>query len=166
MKKWYLFNSEGNEINSTDDNDAFSSCAYIYVKEENFDDFYDHYHTAGFDPQVLTSVTPNKLCVWDTDFWEFKPSEDQAMIKKIADFLEKENTVKKECVAEIGVELPKGNQLSKNANLILILKDGTRIQTNTEPCDISEFLTAIPTLLKPSILGNQIRSIIIERTAD
>lgn len=164
MKKWYLFDSEGNEMDFSDEYKNFESCSYAYVNKENFEDFCIHFENIGYSAQ--DTVTPDKLCVWDVGLYKFRPSEDQAMIKKIADFLEKENTVKMECAAEIGVELPKKNQLSKNANLILILKDGTRIQTNTEPCDISEFLTAIPTLLKPSILGNQIRSIIIERTAD
>lgn len=164
MKKWYLFDSEGNEMDSPNEEENFNSCTYVYVNKENFKDFYNYYGTLGFDAQI--NIIPDKLCFWDTVFYKFRPSEDQMMIKKIADFLEKENTAKMECAAEIGVELPKNNQFSKNANLILILKDGTRIQTNTEPCDISEFLTAIPTLLKPSILGNQIRSIIIERTAD
>lgn len=164
MKKWYLFDSEGNEMDSPDENENFNSCTYVYVDEENFEDFCTHFNNMGYC--VQNKVTPDKLCVWDADIGEFRPTEDQAMIKKIANFLEKENTAKTECVAKVGIELSKSNQLSKNANLILILKDGTRIQTNTEPCDISEFLTAIPTLLKPSILGNQIHSIIIERTAD
>ena len=164
MKKWYFFDSEGNEMDSPDENENFNSCTYVYVNKKNFDDFCAYLNNMGYSAQ--DTVTPDKLCVWDGITFEFRPSEDQAMIKKIADFLEKENTVKMECAAEIGAKLSKNNQLSKNANLILILKDGTKIQTNTEPCDISEFLTAIPTLLKPSILGNQIRSIIIERTAD
>jgi hypothetical protein len=164
MKKWYFFDSEGNEMDSLNEDENFNSCTYVYVNEENIEDFRAHFYNMGYGAQE--TVTPDELCVWDVGIYEFKPTEDQAMIKKIADFLEKENTVKKECVAENSVELPKSNQLSKNANLILILKDGTKFQTNTEPCDISEFLEAIPTLLKPSILGNQIHSIIIERTAD
>lgn len=164
MKKWYLFDSEGNEMDSPDENENFNSCTYVYVNKENFKDFCAYFNNIGYSAQ--DDVTPDKLCVWDGIFYKFRPSEDQAMIKKIADFLKKENTVKMECTAEVEVELPKNNQLSKNANLILILKNGTKIQTNTEPCNISEFLEAIPTLLKPSILGNQIRSIIIERTAD
>lgn len=151
-------------MDSPDEYENFNSCTYVYVNEENLGDFRAHFDSMGYSAQ--DTVTPDKLCVWDGDIYEYRPTEDQVMIKKIADFLEKENTVKMECAAKIGIELPKNNQLSNNANLILILKDGTRIQTNTEPCDISEFLTAIPTLLKPSILGNQIQSIIIERTAD
>lgn len=164
MKKWYLFDSEGNEMDFLSEEENFNFCTYVYVNKENFNDFCIHFENMGYGAQ--DTVTPDKLCVWNVGLYKFRPSEDQAMIKKIADFLEKENTVKMECATEIGVELPKKSQLSKNANLILILKDGTKIQTNTNPCDISELLATIPTLLKPSILGNQIRSIIIERTAD